>query len=131
MALSTVSVILLEPVPVFEFGAAVEVFGLDRSADGVPALDLRVCAVNPGVPLRTANVAPFTISAAHGLDGQGPLKERLSPPQIALGENCTPQCVETVRQIQRSRCPFFLDGQCSFMRAHGGVGIASRVSDRP
>ena len=69
MPLSTVSVILLEPVPLFEFGVAVEVFGLDRSADGVPALDLRVCAVNPGVPLRTENVATFTVTADHGLDG--------------------------------------------------------------
>jgi AraC family transcriptional activator FtrA len=69
MALPAVSVMLLEPVSVFEFGAAVEVFGLDRSADGVPALDLRVCAVNPGVPLRTANITPSTISATHGLDG--------------------------------------------------------------
>jgi transcriptional regulator GlxA family with amidase domain len=39
MPLSTVSVILLEPVPLFEFGVAVEVFGLDRSADGVPAME--------------------------------------------------------------------------------------------
>lgn len=69
MPLSTVSVILLEPVPLFEFGVAVEVFGLDRSADGVAAVDLRVCAVNPGVPLRTENVATFTVTADHGLDG--------------------------------------------------------------
>jgi AraC family transcriptional activator FtrA len=69
MPLSTVSVILLEPVPLFEFGVAVEVFGLDRSADGVPALNLRVCAVNPGMPLRTENVATSTVTADYGLDG--------------------------------------------------------------
>src|SRR6478609_10526189 len=68
MALRKVSVILIEPVAVFEFGVAVEVFGLDRAEDGVPNLDFRVCAVNPGVSLQTKNRAPFTLIASDGLD---------------------------------------------------------------
>ena len=43
MSLSVVSVVLIEPVAVFEFGVAVEVFGLDRTDDGVPPFDFRVC----------------------------------------------------------------------------------------
>jgi transcriptional regulator GlxA family with amidase domain len=61
-------VILIEPVAVFEFGVAVEVFGLDRTDDGVPTMDFRVCSVTPGVPLRTKNVSPFSIVATEGLD---------------------------------------------------------------
>lgn len=68
MALSSVSVILLEPIAVFEFGVAVEVFGLDRSDDGVPPIDFRVCSPTPGVPLATKNLSPFSISAPYGLD---------------------------------------------------------------
>ena len=68
MALSTVSVILIEPVAVFEFGVAVEVFGLDRADDGVPPFDFRVCSVTPGVALETKNASPFTITASYGLD---------------------------------------------------------------
>jgi len=68
MALSRVSVVLVEPIAVFEFGVAVEVFGLDRSDDGVPNFDLRVCADRPGVPLATKNLSPFSITATHGLD---------------------------------------------------------------
>ncbi|MFP5282748.1 MAG: helix-turn-helix domain-containing protein, partial [Actinomycetes bacterium] len=68
MGLSAVSVILIEPVAVFEFGVAVEVFGLDRTEDGVPPIDFRVCAATPGVPLATKNVAAITITAPHGLD---------------------------------------------------------------
>jgi len=68
MALQTVSVILIEPVNVFEFGVAVEVFGLDRTDDGVPALDFRVCSVNPGVPMQTKNISPFAITPTHSLD---------------------------------------------------------------
>ena len=63
MSLSTVSVILIEPVAVFEFGVAVEVFGLDRTDDGVPPFDFRVCSINPGRPLATKNISPFTITA--------------------------------------------------------------------
>ncbi len=69
MPLSSVSVILIEPIAVFEFGVAVEVFGLDRSDDGVQPFDFRVCSVTPGTPLATKNISPFTITATHGLDG--------------------------------------------------------------
>jgi transcriptional regulator GlxA family with amidase domain len=71
MTLAKVSVVLVEPVAVFEFGVAAEVFGLDRSDDGVPPFDFRVCAERPGVPLETKNTSPFTITATHGLDGLG------------------------------------------------------------
>jgi AraC family transcriptional activator FtrA len=66
--LKSVSVILVEPLAVFEFGVAVEVFGLDRTDDGLPPFDFRVCSVTPGVPLQTKNLSPFTITASHGLD---------------------------------------------------------------
>src|SRR3954447_16143502 len=69
MTLAKVSVVLVEPIAVFEFGVAVEVFGLDRSDDGVQPFDFRVCAEHPGVPLETKNTSPFTITATHGLDG--------------------------------------------------------------
>jgi AraC family transcriptional activator FtrA len=69
VSLSTVSVILVEPVAVFEFGVAAEVFGLDRTDDGVPPIDFRVCAETPGVPLATGTTAGFSLTASHGLEG--------------------------------------------------------------
>lgn len=66
--LGTVSVVLVEPVAVFEFGVAVEVFGLDRTEDGVPPFDFRVCAVTRDRPLATKNTAAIGIVATHGLD---------------------------------------------------------------
>ena len=68
MPLRKVSVIVLEPIAVFEFGVAVEVFGLDRRDDGVPTFDFHVCAVEPGRPLETKNVTPFTITPTDGID---------------------------------------------------------------
>ncbi|HEU5485411.1 MAG TPA: helix-turn-helix domain-containing protein [Microlunatus sp.] len=68
MGLRSVSVIVLEPIAVFEFGLAVEVFGVDRSDEGLEPFDFRVCGVEPGRPLATKNADPFTITPALGLD---------------------------------------------------------------
>ena len=62
------SVILVEPVAVFELGIAVEVFGLDRTDDGVPAVDFRVCALQAGVPLATNTASGLAVTASLGLD---------------------------------------------------------------
>ncbi|KXW59815.1 AraC family transcriptional regulator [Mycolicibacterium phlei DSM 43072] len=51
---------------VFEFGVVCEVFGIDRSADGVPNFDFKVCGPRPGEPLRTSVGA--TLTPDHGLD---------------------------------------------------------------
>ncbi len=43
-----VSTLVLEKVAVFEFGVICEVFGIDRSEDGVPRFDFRVCGPQAG-----------------------------------------------------------------------------------
>jgi transcriptional regulator GlxA family with amidase domain len=68
MALHQVSVIVLEPVAMFEFGVAVEVFGIDRRDEGIEPFDFRVCGVHPGKPLASKNFDPFTITPQLGLD---------------------------------------------------------------
>lgn len=69
----SVAVILLEPVAFFEFGVLAEVFGVDRSDDGVPRFDFRVCGERPGQPLRGAEggvalVVPLGLDAARDVD---------------------------------------------------------------
>jgi AraC family transcriptional regulator, transcriptional activator FtrA len=68
MPLRRVSVVLVEPVSIFEFGLAVEVFGVDRTDDGVPPIDFRVCAPEPGRLMVTHNTASFSIVPPYGLD---------------------------------------------------------------
>ena len=68
MALSRVSVILLEPVAMFEFSVAVEIFGVDRREEDVPSFDFRVCSTEPGRPHATKNSGAFTVTPSHGLD---------------------------------------------------------------
>jgi hypothetical protein len=64
--LKTVAAVVIEGVAPFELGVLVEVFGIDRTDDGVPAIDFRICGEQPGVPLRTS--APMQLIPEHGLD---------------------------------------------------------------
>jgi transcriptional regulator GlxA family with amidase domain len=70
--LRTIAVIAQEPVAMFELGVLCEVFGIDRTDDGVPAFDFRVCSSRPGEVLRTTSglsiVAPYPLEAARGAD---------------------------------------------------------------
>lgn len=63
----SVAALVLPAVAPFEFGTVCEVFGLDRSADGVPPIELRICGPVAGEPLRTTVGA--TLVPDHGLDG--------------------------------------------------------------
>ncbi|MGM1063088.1 GlxA family transcriptional regulator [Saccharothrix sp. Mg75] len=51
--LSTVATVVVDGLAPFEFGVVCEVFGVDRSEEGVPAFDFRVCGERPGEPVRT------------------------------------------------------------------------------
>lgn len=64
--LKSVSTLVLDGLAIFEFGVICEVFGIDRSADGVPNFDFKVCGPEPGKPLRTSVGA--TLTPDHGLD---------------------------------------------------------------
>lgn len=72
MALRSVAVVLQDPVAMFEFGVLTEVFGIDRTDDGVPPFDFRVCGERPGEPLLgtggTQVVAPLGLEAAADAD---------------------------------------------------------------
>ena len=63
--LTNVAVVVLNDVAPFELGVLCEVFGLDRSADGLPNYDFAVCAADPP-PIRTS--VGFTIDTPHGLE---------------------------------------------------------------
>ncbi|MFI5937696.1 GlxA family transcriptional regulator [Actinoplanes sp. NPDC051494] len=62
--LRKVAVIVLADVAVFELGVLCELFGFDRTEDGLPAYEFAVCSVG-GLPVRTH--AGFSISPSHDL----------------------------------------------------------------
>ena len=65
--LSTVAVLVIPPLSPFEFGTVCEVFGTDRTADGVPPFELRVCGEVAGGPVATT--VGCDIVPSQGLDG--------------------------------------------------------------
>ncbi|MEV0686578.1 helix-turn-helix domain-containing protein [Nocardia sp. NPDC050378] len=65
--LSRVAVVLNEKLAMFEFGVVCEVFGLDRTADGLPGFEFRVCGAEPGKPLRSTTPG-VTVTPEYGLD---------------------------------------------------------------
>ncbi|WP_210572355.1 GlxA family transcriptional regulator [Streptomyces sp. GESEQ-4] len=64
--LKNVAVALLDGVHPFELGVVCEVFGLDRSDEGLPVYDFAVVSAE-GPALRT-HVPGFTVSTPHGLE---------------------------------------------------------------
>lgn len=65
MALDTVALLLPPQSAAFEFALVTEVFGVDRTPYGVPAVDFRVCAAAPQVDL----LGGMTLTVPFGLEG--------------------------------------------------------------
>src|SRR3954454_11902125 len=63
--LRNVVAIVAEDAPAFELGVVCEVFGLDRSADGLPSYDFALAGVHPG-PITTSS--GFSLNVEHGLE---------------------------------------------------------------
>ncbi|WP_232662261.1 GlxA family transcriptional regulator [Pseudonocardia sp. TRM90224] len=65
--LRSVAALVVPAVAPFEFGTLCEVFGTDRTEEGVPPIEFRVCGPEAGRPLRMSVGA--TVTPEYGLDG--------------------------------------------------------------
>ncbi|BBY75122.1 putative transcription regulator, AraC family protein [Mycolicibacterium parafortuitum] len=96
MTLKTVSVLALDGLAVFEFGVVCEVFGIDRSSDGVPNFDFKVCGPEPGKPLRTSVGA--TLTPEHGLDDLVGVDLVAIPAIASQNGSYLPEALDAVRR---------------------------------
>ncbi|MGL5808695.1 MAG: helix-turn-helix domain-containing protein, partial [Nocardioides sp.] len=62
----TVAIVISGPPLLFELGVLHEIFGIDRSDEGVPRFDLRICAERPGESLALG--FGITLTPEFGLD---------------------------------------------------------------
>jgi transcriptional regulator GlxA family with amidase domain len=95
---SNVAVVITDPLAMFEFGVVCEVFGLDRTSDGLPAFDYKVCGAVPGRPLRSTTPG-VTITPEYGLE-ELPKADLVAIPAFAassLGAGLDPRIVGAVR----------------------------------
>jgi AraC family transcriptional activator FtrA len=60
MALSTIAALITDPVAMFETAIACEVFGLDRTDDGVPPFTFMMCGETARVPVPTTSGGALT-----------------------------------------------------------------------
>ncbi len=60
MALSTIAALITDPVAMFETAIACEVFGLDRTDDGVPPFTFTMCGETAGVAVPTTSGGALT-----------------------------------------------------------------------
>ncbi|KAA0023094.1 GlxA family transcriptional regulator [Antrihabitans cavernicola] len=93
--LSKVAAVLVDRAAMFEFGVVCEVFGLDRTAEGLPAIDFRVCGTRPGVPLRTSSPG-VTITPDFGLDAISGA-DLVAVPAASVREDFDPEVVGAIR----------------------------------
>jgi len=93
MALKSVAVLLQEPVALFEFGVLAEVFGIDRTEEGIAAFDYRVCAETPG-PLDSRNGT--TVTAAFGLEAAADA-DLVAVPASSSARTPSPAVVQVLR----------------------------------
>jgi AraC family transcriptional activator FtrA len=94
MPLRSVAVILQEEVHLFEYGVLAEVFGIDRTDDGVPPFDYRVCAERPG-PMDAGNGT--TVTAAFGLEAAADA-DLVAVPASGSANEPSPEVVRVVRE---------------------------------
>lgn len=117
MALRSVAVVLQEPVALFEYGVLAEVFGLDRTDEGVPAFDYRVCSEEDR-PLDARNGT--TVSAAHRLDATLDA-DLVAIPASNAAWNPSPAVVEAL-QAAHARGAWIMS-VCSGVFSLGAAGI--------
>lgn len=94
LKLDSVVVVVDEGVATFELAIPCEVFGLDRTAQGLPAFDFTVCSVRPG-PVRTST--GLQVLAPYGLDPLETADLILVPP-CGTAYEPPPQVVEALHR---------------------------------
>lgn len=117
MALRSVAVILQEPVALFEYGVLAEVFGLDRTDEGVPAFDYRVCSEEDR-PLEARNGT--TVGAPHRLDAAADA-DLVAVPASPAAWTSSPAVLDVIRAAHERGA--WIMSVCSGVFSLGAAGI--------
>ncbi|MFI9403851.1 helix-turn-helix domain-containing protein [Nocardia sp. NPDC052316] len=93
--LSKVAVVLSERMAMFEFGVLCEVFGMDRSAHGLPSFDFKVCGAEAGKPLHSTTPG-ITLTPEYGL-AELAKADLVAIPAASTKDGFDPRVVAAVR----------------------------------
>jgi transcriptional regulator GlxA family with amidase domain len=92
--LRTVAAVVIDQFAPFEFGVLCEVFGIDRTEEGVPPIEFRVCAERPGEPVRMSVGA--TLTPECGLDAVADA-DLVAVPAATIRDDYPEAVLETLR----------------------------------
>ncbi|WP_018352123.1 GlxA family transcriptional regulator [Longispora albida] len=93
--LRTIAVILLDGLAPFEFGVVCEVFGIDRTDDGVPRFEFRVCGEVAGQPIQSP--VGMQVITQYGLEGLAGA-DLVAVPAHTIREGYPPAVLEALRE---------------------------------
>ncbi|GAB2991443.1 helix-turn-helix domain-containing protein [Amycolatopsis acidiphila] len=120
--LKTVAVVLVDDLAPFEFGVICEVFGIDRTEDGVPRFEFRVCGERPGEPLATS-VPGVQMTPAFGLDGLDGA-DLVAVPAATIREEYPPAVLDALRKAAARGATLL--SVCSGAFLLGAAGLLDR-----
>lgn len=122
--LARVAVVVDDGVSPFEVAVACEVFGMDRTEDGVPHVEFSVCSPRPG-PIQV--LSGFTMQAPHRLD---PLRraDLIIVPAMGVDYRPPSELVDELRAAldRGARIATLCSG--AFLLAHAGLLDGRRVT---
>ncbi|MCP2271697.1 GlxA family transcriptional regulator [Actinokineospora diospyrosa] len=120
--LRTVTAVLIDGVAPFEFGVLCEVFGINRSEDGVPPIEFRVCGLEAGAPVRTSVgvpiIPPLGLDALDGAD-------LVAVPATTIRDGYPPAVLEALRGANRGGSTLLSECSGAFV-----LGAAGLLDDR-
>ena len=120
--LRSIAVLVLPQVSPFEFGTICEVFGIDRTAEGLPPFELRVCGPEAGVPV--SSTVGCAVVPEYGLEGlRGADLVAVSATRL---REFPDEVVDAVREAAASGSTML--GVCSGAFLLGAAGL---LDDRP
>lgn len=114
----TVALVVFDRFPPFEMAVPCEVFGVDRSDDGVPPYRLIVCAAEEG-PLRAK--AGFSVAAHYGLSGLEEADTVVVPAWRDVGEDPPGPLLEALQKAHRRGARVVSLCTGAFVLAHAGL----------
>jgi transcriptional regulator GlxA family with amidase domain len=114
----SIAVVLTDEWAPFEFGVLCEVFGLDRTADGVPRIEFRVCAERPGEPL--ASSVGMALTPDLGLDALAGA-DVVALPAHTVRDEYPPEVLRSLREASAAGSILF--SVCSGAFLLGATGL--------
>jgi transcriptional regulator GlxA family with amidase domain len=119
MTLRTVAMIVPPRPGLFEMGVAQEVFGVDRTDDGVPAITFRACCEHPGQPIELDNGISMTFPS--GLDAADDADLVIVPAYAGAPEPPSEAILDVLRRAHARGARVLSVCTGAFLLGHAGL----------